>query len=320
MVEEIQHAAVETRETPNHMIDASYRVYNAWQYVKRVIKLCLSVIFYLVEAVWGLFFQMLGKSHRATCVVLHYHGVRSGERPKFARQMDTLIRLATPIPANNRNSLPAGERYAALTFDDGFLNVAENAIPELVARKIPATIFVVPSLLGGSPEWNTMGADYIRKERLISAAQLKALPSDLITIGSHTTTHAWLPSVTEAEAREEINASRDSLKSLLNREIDLFSFPFGGCNDQLLELCREAGYTRVFTIVPRLAFRNPQEFVTGRIEVNPSDWPVEFRLKLLGAYRWLPPVLKLKRKVLMLLHREESFARIPHAARYGPEA
>lgn len=234
--------------------------------------------------------------------------------------MDTLVRLAAPISADNRTPLQPGRTYAAVTFDDGFLNVVENAVPELVARKIPATIFVVPSLLGGNPSWDTLGEDYILKERLISAAQLRELPADLITVGSHTITHAWLPSVTIAQAREEINESRESLKGILSREIDLFSFPFGGCNDELIGLCQEAGYSRVFTIVPCLAFRDPQEFVTGRIEVNPNDWQIEFGLKIRGAYRWLPPILKLKQKLLVLLSLEDSFTKIPRATGCGPES
>ena len=43
---------------------------------------------------------------------------------------------------------------------------------------------------------------------------------------------------------------------------------------------------------------DPKEFVTGRIAVNPTDWELEFRLKILGAYQWLPRVIAYKRKLL----------------------
>src|SRR5207245_1160814 len=80
----------------------------------------------------------------------------------------------------------------------------------------------------------------------------------------------------------------------------LFSFPHGSFNAKLVEWCREAGYERVFTILPTLAFSDPREFVTGRVSVEPTDWPLEFRLKLLGAYRWLPFGFGLKRKILSM--------------------
>ena len=234
--------------------------------------------------------------------------------------MDTALRLATPISVNHRAALQPGKRYAALTFDDGFLNVLDNAVPELVRRNIPATIFVVAGLLGKSPSWDTFGADYIRSERLISAAQLQGLPRDLITIGSHTTSHAWLPALTAEQARQEINGSRDQLRALLDREIELFSFPFGACNQELIEVCREAGYTRVFTIIPRLAFSDPTEFVTGRTEANPNDWPIEFRLKLFGAYRWLPAIFEMKKRSLEIFSSGDSIsdARKPTPCRHGP--
>ncbi len=320
VTEEIQYVPKRNSTTPVPLRVHDGLFIRAWHYARRVIKLGISVVFYFCVGTTDKFWGTMGKLRPAICVVLHYHGVRPLERSRFARQMDTLIGLATPIPAGNRELLQPGKRYAVLTFDDGFQNVVENAVPEMVARRIFSTIFVVPSLLGGNPVWDTMGADYIREERLMSAAQLKALPTELITIGSHTATHVWLPSVTEAQAREEISASRESLQRLLHQPIDLFSFPYGGCNDRLIELCREAGYTRVFTIVPRLAFRDPHEFVTGRIEVNPSDWPIEFRLKLLGAYRWLPSILKLKKKLMAFLFPEESLVRMPDATRYDPES
>ncbi|HEV2395325.1 MAG TPA: hypothetical protein VGS27_00100, partial [Candidatus Sulfotelmatobacter sp.] len=70
-----------------------------------------------------------------------------------------------------------------------------------------------------------------------------------------------------------------------------------GFNQRLLDICRATGYRRVFTILPRLAFSSPQEFATGRVAVDPTDWPLEFRLKLLGAYQWLPYGISAKRKL-----------------------
>ena len=73
-------------------------------------------------------------------------------------------------------------------------------------------------------------------------------------------------------------------------------------------LCREAGYEGLFAILPELAFTDPQEFVTGRVGVNPSDWALEFRLKILGAYRWLPIVFSWKRKLFGSQFQERSQA------------
>lgn len=209
--------------------------------------------------------------------------------------MDTLIRWATPIATNHRQPLSPGENYAAVTFDDGFECVIQNAVPELIQRRIPATLFVVSDLLGEAANWTTLNEDHILGEKIVTAEELRELPPDLITVGSHTMTHPWLPSLSHAEAKSELSGSREKLRNLLNRDVSVFSFPYGALTEQLVMLCREVGYERVFTIKPKLAFANHQEFVAGRIAVNPTDWNLEFNLKLLGAYRWLVWFLEWKK-------------------------
>ena len=189
------------------------------------------------------------------------------------------------------------EASTAVTFDDSLLSAVENAVPELTRRRIPATFFVPANLLGAIPNWATFDSDYIEQEQVAPTEELNGLDPDLITIGSHTLSHPWLPALTEAEAKFEIAASRDKLKSSFNRDIRLFSFPYGALNEHLIDLCREAGYERVFTNLPSLAFADPEEFVTGRVRAAPTDWPLEFHLKLLGSYQWLPWAFAWKRKL-----------------------
>ena len=242
--------------------------------------------------------KLLGKPRKAECVILYYHAVPVEQRSLFARQMDELLRSNKPIAAGSRDSLAPGANYAAVTFDDGIRSAVENAIPELVQRRIPATIFVVADYVGRNPDWETFGPKYDPEDRTVTLDQIEALPADLITIGSHTLSHPWLPSLPETKASEEISSSREKLKSLIGRDVTLFSFPYGAMNPRLVRECREAGYERVFTIAPSLGLREPDEFETGRVAVDPTDWPIEFRLKLAGAYRWLPPIYSLKRKIV----------------------
>jgi hypothetical protein len=43
--------------------------------------------------------------------------------------------------------------------------------------------------------------------------------------------------------------------------------------------------------------------VAGRVAVSPGDWKLEFRLKLRGAYAWLPVAIKVKAQVRRLLEQ-----------------
>jgi len=127
---------------------------------------------------------------------------------------------------------------------------------------------------------------------------LKTRNNDLITIGSHSQSHLNLLRIGEAEAREEIAGSKLRLEELLKRQIAELSFPFGAFNENHVQMAKEAGYERVFSVLPDLITNNVKgKFVFGRVRVDPDDWPLEFRLKVYGAYRWLPLAFELKRKM-----------------------
>lgn len=234
---------------------------------------------------------------RSKCMILAYHAVSPEERAPFARQMDVLIRNAQPVAADIK-ALPAkGGRYAAITFDDGLESIIENALPELKKRSIPSTLFIVTETLGQDRAWEHLGGDDTRNQRVMSEEQLRRLPSELVTIGSHSMTHPQLPKIDKQQVRQELAGSRVKLEKMLGRKVKLFSFPYGASNESVIDACRESGYTRVFTALPVLAFQKPDEFVTGRVGAHPLDWPLEFRLKLAGAYRWLPYAYALKRRI-----------------------
>ena len=137
----------------------------------------------------------------------------------------------------------------------------------------------------------------------MSSEELLRLPSDLISLGSHSRTHAYLPALKNEDARNEIAYSRVKLSKVLGREIKLFSFPYGGVNSRLVATCREAGYERVVNTLPYLARLGSGEFVSGRVWTEPTDWRIEFYLKLKGAYCWLPVALRAKRTLKGLFSR-----------------
>ena len=188
-------------------------------------------------------------------------------------------------------SLTAGMLYSVVTFDDGFESFLENALPELEEREIPSTVFVVAGNLGRVTDWKGY------PERIMSRDQLLQLPSPLVTIGSHTLTHPVLSNVSEEVAMSELAESREQLEESLQRRITLFSFPYGAFNNELVKCCKAAGYERIFTTLPFPAFADPDQFVTGRVCVEPTDWQIEFLLKVFGAYQWLPLAFSLKRRL-----------------------
>jgi hypothetical protein len=91
------------------------------------------------------------------------------------------------------------------------------------------------------------------------------------------------------------------LEKILNREVELLAFPYGKYNQKVLQLSRWAGYKRVFSSLPIFNSYRLDKFITGRIDIFHNDWLIEFRLKLIGAYQWLPIAVFLKSKFCNLM-------------------
>jgi peptidoglycan/xylan/chitin deacetylase (PgdA/CDA1 family) len=260
--------------------------------LSRIVKLGVSLGVFLGTSVGDLVLRLFGEKSPGRCVILYYHSIPPEQRNQFIHQLETIQRWAQPVDVGEKLVLKPGGRYVGVTFDDAFENYSTVALPELLKRKIPSTVFVITNAIGKT--FGPIG----RPELVMTEAQVRALPAEFVRIGSHSQTHPYLPTLPQEEARAEIAVSRLQLEEKFGRGGALFSFPFGGFNEELVRACREAGYKRVFSTLPYFALENPDEFIVGRVRVDPTDWPLEFRLKLLGAYRWLPLAFSLKRRVL----------------------
>lgn len=277
----------------------------------RLVKLLTSLLVLCLDRVSSALWSVMGRRSATECTVLYYHAIRAQARRRFAAQMDQLARLSIPIDFDSREPLAEGSRYSAVTFDDGFMSVVENALPELRARLIPCTIFVPTASIGRHPSW--IGPSHEDAGEVVAAAEVLRAISDqsLVRIGSHSVSHPDFRLLDDGEAREELMRSRATLEEITGREVKSFSFPHGAHTRRSLELARQCGYARVFTIEPE-RLRDPREgFAIGRVRVEASDWPIEFRLKVLGAYRWMVRATILKRRLLGVLRGGRALAPKP---------
>jgi peptidoglycan/xylan/chitin deacetylase (PgdA/CDA1 family) len=255
---------------------------------KRIIKLAVSVFVYLGDRIWHLLQRMVGKEVPGTCVVLYYHSIPLQHREQFCRQMDVLIRNSAPVRADTEEPLRTGAHHAAIVFHDAFVSVYENALPELARRGIPSTLFVPSGYLGQRAGWikDSEHPDY--GEVVVDLKRLKSLDAELVCVGSHGVTHSDLSTLAEEVVSTELERSKLELETIVKKPVTLFAFPYGGYRDDLTKCAKEVGYRRIFTILPKLAFSTPDEYTTGSCRASPADWNLEFKMKLLGAYRWLP--------------------------------
>lgn len=94
---------------------------------------------------------------RARLTVLAYHDV--ADAPTFARQLDVIQEYHRPVPGeevaaavHQKRKLPDGAIW--LTFDDAHPGVFTHALPLLMERGVPATLFVCPGVVDTDrPYW-----------------------------------------------------------------------------------------------------------------------------------------------------------------------
>jgi peptidoglycan/xylan/chitin deacetylase (PgdA/CDA1 family) len=262
---------------------------------KRLAHLFVGAVYYFLFAKPRDLLLLIAGRPRRRLVVLCYHGVRPEDRSAFAWQMDALLRTARPASLQRWVSTPEIGNLVAVTFDDGFANVRQNALPELERRGIPATIFVPTGNLGGHPTWSMEKKEQFHEERILEAKDLRTLAGPNLDFGSHSVSHADLTKITEEEILRELSRSKEDLEEILGAPVDLFAFPYGAYSDRAAELARMAGYRMACTLHPKTVRFNDYRFLVGRFRVDPCDWKIEFWLKIRGAYEGVAPFQRLKR-------------------------
>lgn len=112
---------------------------------------------------------------RGRLAVLLYHRVLAAPDPvndwdvtaaEFAQQMRALRAWFNPLPLSEALArLAAGSlppRAVSVTFDDGYADNADVALPILLRAQVPATFFIATGFLNGGRMWNDTVGEAIR--------------------------------------------------------------------------------------------------------------------------------------------------------------
>ena len=198
----------------------------------------------------------LRMSRRST--ILTYHSLDDSEsvistHPEvFRRQMDFLAASGIPVLPLAETLERAGS--VAITFDDGFRNVFEQAVPVLEQYRFPATIFVVEKFCGLSNNWPSQPKGVVPELPLLGWEELSELPRS-IALGAHTATHPDLTRLPPGESERELLDCQNGMEQRLARPVRLLAYPYGASNDRVREMAAKhfdiAVGTRMDFLAPR---------------------------------------------------------------------
>jgi len=200
-------------------------------------KCLLTAYFYATLPTRRRALERLAARREAPVMVLFYHRVADHtpngwtiSNRSFARQIDWLQRnldLVSLSEAQRRiregNHRPA----VSITFDDGYAENCEQALPLLIRQRIPCTYFVANHfVMTGEAFPQDVAAG--RPLAPNTLEQLRHLAEAGVEIGGHTRTHANLGRITDdGQLWDEVVTARDELAAAVGCDIRYFAFPYG---------------------------------------------------------------------------------------------
>jgi len=197
-------------------------------------------------------------ARRAPVMILFYHRVADDgantwtcSNELFARQMQWLQRHCDVVDLEEaqRRLREGNERPAAcVTFDDGYADNNDFALPLLVREGMPCTYFVtLQNAQTGNPFPHDVRAGKPFPPNTLD--DLRRWADAGIEIGAHTRTHPDIGQIQdEALLYDEIVAAGRELGDAVDRTIRYFAFPFGlpaNMHRAAFDMARDAGYAAI---------------------------------------------------------------------------
>jgi peptidoglycan/xylan/chitin deacetylase (PgdA/CDA1 family) len=175
-----------------------------------------------------------------------------------------------------------------ITFDDGYRECVEHAVPILERFGFKAVFFLVAGLMGASSRWlrQEVGLDL----PLIDWPTARRLEAAGFACGSHTLTHPRLAHLPPDACRRELADSRARLEDELGHEVRDFAYPFGSFDARVLAAVQEVGYRSACAETPGRSRPSDDHLALRRIRVRGQESLFDFMLRVVtgfSAREWL---------------------------------
>jgi peptidoglycan/xylan/chitin deacetylase (PgdA/CDA1 family) len=203
-----------------------------------------------------------------------------------------VVRLAALV-----DEPPKARTRVAITFDDGYAGAAADALPWLVARGLPATVFLPTGLLRDEATVPPPESRLYAGLPLLGWHDVRRWQATgLVAFGGHGSTHRPLPALAPAERREELARCREDLLAHGCAEADTIAYPLGAFDEATLASAREAGFRIGLTTVHGGVGRRTPRLALPRVDVRRGYGPGDVLCAVRGDWDGLALAHRLRRR------------------------
>lgn len=250
--------------------------------------------------------RLVKRTDRLNIPILMYHGIRESAGSSceyfathtspevFASQMRWLRdegyrTLDLNGALHELDSGRSSVKLVAITFDDGFQDFYNVALPILADFGFKATMFVISKFARNA-------RNLLDGAACMGWKELRDCQSYGIEIGSHTATHPVLQQLSPQQVDEELESSRKEIEDELGGAVRSFSFPYAFPEHQrqfavrMRSQLQAHGYESAVTTIIGTAGQGRDRFFLPRLPINSYDDLRLFQAKIEGAYNWLHAV------------------------------
>lgn len=164
---------------------------------------------------------------------------------------------------------PQRKQAFAVTFDDAYECVFENAYPVLQDLGAVATTFVVSSVVGKTNIWDRVEGH--EELQVMDWSQIQTVLGSGWEIGGHTQKHPHLDALARDEALEDIGAGKREIEAKLGITLDTFCYPFGHFNGETPGIVQELGFVGACTTKSGVASLTSDPYLVPRVKLSYSD-------------------------------------------------
>lgn len=224
-----------------------------------------------------------------SAVILAYHRIgedsfpnTSLRREQFEEHIDeltdgsyNLIALPGLIEAlKNQSKLP--ERTVAITFEGGYKSALTYAIPALIKKQVPFTVFFAADL-----------ADSQSSQYMSWADLAKLQNTGLASFGLLPASYTRLAGQGQESILQQLNRARTAYRSHLADEPLFFSYPFGEYDGEYVWIIKKQGFAAAFGLQSGVAYAGTDLLQVPRFSMTENYGNVE-RLQMITHALPLP--------------------------------